>query len=60
LALCPPMVIFKVGGMKSAEWVEVVRDAILVEFARIGIRPTLHVERSQSQSDSVGAAVAVA
>jgi hypothetical protein len=52
-----PLVTIHDSIMTTAAWVEVVRDAILIEFGKIGIRPTLHVERSQSQSDSVGAAV---
>jgi hypothetical protein len=33
-----------------------VSDAILDEFGKIGIHPTLHVERSHDRVDSVGAA----
>jgi hypothetical protein len=48
-----PLVTIHDSIMTTAAWVEVVRDAILVEFGRIGIHPTLHIEQPQHPFDSV-------
>ncbi|MGA2137539.1 MAG: hypothetical protein ABSH14_01630 [Verrucomicrobiia bacterium] len=55
-----PLVTIHDSIMTTPEWVEVVSNAILDEFGKIGIRPTLHVERPHDRVDSVGAATAVA
>lgn len=45
-----PLVTIHDSVLTTSAWVEVVRQAIVEEFGRMGIHPTLHVEGSAAVS----------